>query len=133
MRQNRAWDLAERAKYPGDPAHIWGHHQENWLTVNGPHHLYLFNRVDDARQLVNFGPSVPGALLSVPFFVGIAHMGYHVFPGTFGQVIEGHSTREIDDPKTLQSAPFNPIGGGGPTDGLYRSGLIAVPPGSVEI
>ena len=59
-----------------------------------------------------------------------AHLGYHVFPGTYGQIIEGHSTRIVNDPETLQTSPFNPLVlGGGPRGGPYKSGIVAVPPG----
>ena len=89
----------------------------------------LFRSVDDYRKLVNFGAETPELLKQIPFFVGIAHAGYHVFPGTFGRVLEAHSTKKITDPKNLESAPFNPLAGEGPTGGMYHSGLIAIPPG----
>lgn len=126
--QNEAWDRWESERHPGNKDHFAGMHAYNWRSVVRKQ-KYYYNHVDDFRSLVNFGSRVPRAIKPVPFFVGTAHMGYHVFPGTFGDIIEGHSTRRLTDPKTLQSAPFNPIGGGGPTDGEYRSGLVAVPPG----
>jgi hypothetical protein len=76
---------------------------------------------------VNFGASTPAILRSTPFFVGTAHGGYHVFPGTAGQVIESHSTRRINDSHTMESAAFNPLAGLAPTNGSYKSGLIAIP------
>jgi hypothetical protein len=123
-----AWDEAEQSRWPGDPKHIWGHHADNWSSVRN-RGRYLYNDVDDISSLVNFGIRVPAKFKSVPFFVGIAHMGYHVFPGAYGQVIEGHSTRSIDDPQTLEGSEFNPLANGGGPRGNYMSGLIAVPPG----
>jgi hypothetical protein len=125
-RQNSQWDAREQAKDPTNLKRLWGHHEEFWKLVQRKGR-YLNNEVNDSRTLVNFGTRPPPFLQNIPFFVGIAHGGYHVFPGTYGEVVEGHSTRKITDPKSLQSAPFNPEGGGGPTDGSYHSGLITVP------
>ena len=99
-------------------------------SVLGPRHKYFWTTVDDWSSLVNFGRSEPELIKKIPFFVGIAHLGYHVFPGTYGQIIEGHSTRIVNDPETLQTSPFNPLVlGGGPRGGPYKSGIVAVPPG----
>jgi hypothetical protein len=129
--QNKKWDAEEQARHPGNKDHFWGYHESNWQAVV-KRGRYYYDNVDDITSLVNFGKKVPEAIKSVEFFVGTSHMGYHVFPGTYGKIIEGHSTRRLTDPRTLQAAPFNPIGGGGPTDGEYRSGIVAVPPGSVN-
>lgn len=127
-RLNRDWDADERAKNPTNSDRFWGYHQEYWVNVQR-HSRYVFNHVDDARRLVNFGDQPPAFLQDVPFFVGIAHGGYHVFPGSFGRVVEAHSTKQITDPNNLESSAFNPLAGEGPTDGLYHSGVITVPPG----
>ncbi len=129
--QNKKWDAEEKARHPGNKDYFWGYHESNWAAVK-KRGVYYYDKVDDITSLVNFGKNVPEAIKSVQFFVGTSHMGYHVFPGTYGNIIEGHSTRPLTDAKTLQSAPFNPLGGGGPTDGEYRSGIVAVPPGSVN-
>jgi hypothetical protein len=129
LRMNDSWDREEQEKNPANSDHFWGYHRENWQSVSGPRHKYYLNNVDDWRAFVNFGNQVPALAKKIPFFVGTAHMGYHVFPVTFGKVVEGHSTRMINDPQTLQSAPFNPLKGQGPTDGTYKSGIVAVPPG----
>lgn len=126
--RNREWDQTEREEHPDNHDSFWGQHEANWRSIKD-HDRYYLNRVDDRVSLVDFDNHTPEALKKVPFFVGTAHMGYHVFPGSFGVVTEGHSTRQITDPKTLQSAWFNPLEGGAPTDGEYRSGIIAVPPG----
>ncbi|MGZ3653637.1 MAG: hypothetical protein ACXWSC_20995 [Bdellovibrionota bacterium] len=124
------WDQQEQQQYPNDPGHIWGQHVDTLAAVMGPRHKYLFETVDDWTTLVDFGHSEPDAIKRVPFFVGIAHLGYHVFPGTYGQIIEGHSTRQVNDPDSIQTSPFNPlVVGGGPRGGPYKSGLIAIPPG----
>lgn len=56
-------------------------------------------------------------------------MGYHVFPGSYGIVVEGHSARAITDKTTLESAAFNPLDSKGAPNGRYRSGMISIPPG----
>jgi hypothetical protein len=124
-----AWfDQDEQRRNPDNKDYIWGKHVYNWNAVQTSR-KYLYNRVDDITSLVNFGEQVPHVLRNIPFFVGVAHMGYHVFPGTFGRVIEGHSTRNLSDYQTIESSPFNPLVDGGGPRGFYRSGLIAVPPG----
>jgi hypothetical protein len=126
--RNVYWDDDEKKKHPGDPKHIWGYHEERWQSVkNGGR--YLYNVVDDYSTLVNFHQTPPQSFQQIPFFVGIAHGGYHVFPGYYGSVIEGHSTRQITDPQTVEQSEFNPLVKGGGPRGDYRSGLIAVPPG----
>ena len=80
------------------------------------------------EELVNFNDNEPSYLKNIPFFIGTAHMGYHVFPGSFGVVVEAHSTRAITDSKTIESAPFNPLEENGAPSGRYRSGMISVPP-----
>jgi hypothetical protein len=124
------WDQQEQEQYPGDPKHIWGRHVETEASVLGPRHKYFWTTVNDWTSLVDFGRTPPAAIQNVPFFVGIAHLGYHVFPGTYGQIIEGHSTRIVNDKDTLQTSPFNPlVMGGGPRGGPYKSGIVAIPPG----
>jgi hypothetical protein len=63
--------------------------------------------------------------------VGIAHAGYHVFPGRKGDVIEAHSMRNIAARDNIEFSEFNPLAtGGGPrwtNSEKYRSGLIVVP------
>jgi hypothetical protein len=94
---------------------------------------YSDTHVDDADRLVGFGEAPPPAFKLMPFFVGAAHAGHHVFPGRKGDVIEAHSTRLMNDRANMELSPFNPLAeGGGPrwTElEKYRSGLIAVPPG----
>lgn len=126
--QNAIWDAEEERRTPDNKDRIWGKHVWNWETVKKSR-MYLYNRVDDLSSLVNFGEQVPHAVKSVPFFVGVAHMGYHVFPGSFGQIIEGHSTRQLNDRQTVETSPFNPLANGGGPRGFYRSGVIAIPPG----
>jgi hypothetical protein len=122
---NARWDAEERN---------WaskGWHAYRFSTVNNRGNYY-YNRVDDKTLLVGFGTQVPGAFRSAPFFIGVAHTGYHVFPGFEGGVIEAHSTRALSSVNNLEKSPFNPLGSGGgprwtPTE-KYRSGLIALPP-----
>ncbi len=108
-----------------------GWHAYRYSTVMN-RNTYYFNKVDDKSLLVGFGTTVPGAFRSVPFFVGVAHTGYHVFPGFKGEVIEAHSTRRLDSVDNLEESAFNPLAtGGGPRwtrTELYRSGLVGIPP-----
>ncbi len=129
LSMNKQWDLEEREKHPGDPRHAWGYHEESYLNVSKRNH-YLYNTVDDSTSMVNFGTGTPELIKKVPFFVGIAHLGYHVFSGSYGMITEGHSTRALKDPLTVETSPFAPLAeGGGPHGGPYRSGIVAIPPG----
>jgi hypothetical protein len=117
----------EKNRSPRNKDRFWGLHDERYQIVS-TRGTYLSNRVDDFRILVNFGRQTPEFLKSIPFFLGTAHGGYHVFPGTFGQVIEAHAQVEISNSRTVWSSPFNPnISGGGPGNGSYHSGIIAIP------
>jgi hypothetical protein len=138
---DRAWDASERANYPKNPLAIWGRHEANYREVMSSR-VYGDLRVDDVTSGVGFGTGVPEIARRAPFFVGIAHMGYHVFPGSYGQVVEAHSTRQVNDPREVQTSAFSPLTpGAGPQGGprstlpggyasdTYRSGVIAIPPG----
>lgn len=93
---------------------------------------YYFNKVDDKTTLVGFGTKAPEAIRRADFFVGIAHTGYHVFPGFRGEVIEAHSARELKSIDNLQKGPFNPLDQGGAprwtSTEKYRSGIMCLPP-----
>lgn len=132
--KNEKWDAKDQKDYPGNPQNIWGQHAAMWKQVQTSH-MYYFNHVDDWETLVDFGGRTPRATKDAGFFVGIAHLGYHVFPGSYGRVLEGHSTREITDKKTVEESAFSPdrfLGGGGPRGGPYKSGLMALPPGVLD-
>lgn len=94
--------------------------------------------VDDKTLLVGFGTTPPAKFKALPFFVGTAHAGYHVFPGFYGRIIEAHSVRALTGFDNLQVSSFNPLDqahGGGPVwtnSEHYKSGIIAVPPGYLE-
>ncbi len=124
-RDNERWDAEERN---------WrskGWHAYRYGTVMN-RGTYYFNKVDDKSLLVGFGTQLPAAFTSAPFFIGVAHTGYHVFPGFEGTVIEAHSTRPLSSINNLETSPFNPLAsGGGPrwtATEKYRSGLIGLPP-----
>lgn len=93
---------------------------------------YWLNKVDDSRSMVGFGKGTPQILRSLPFWIGTAHAGYHVFPGTYTNVVEAHSTRHITSRDNLEFSQFAPMAtGGGPRwtpNEKYRNGLIAAPP-----
>jgi hypothetical protein len=125
---NAYWDEREAKKYPNDTLHYRGHHEVRYRAMlrSGK---YLYNRVDKGDDFINFYEGIPHRIYDVPFFVGTAHAGYHVFPGFNEWIIEGHSTRKINDPQTVEASKFSPDRRGGGPRGLYRSGLIAIPPG----
>ena len=120
----------------------WDAEEKNWQS-KGYHAYrynnvkkkgtYWFNKVDNSTDLVGFGQGEPKRLQNVPFWVGTAHTGYHVFPGTLGDVVEAHSTRNITAEDNLEFSRFSPFAqGGGPRwtrTEKYRSGLIVIPPG----
>jgi hypothetical protein len=122
---NAKWD-ADDGNRKSRGYHAWRY---STVTKNG---MYWYNSVDDKTWLVGFGTTVPSDFRSVPFFVGIAHAGYHVFPGYKGDVIEAHSTRRLDSINNLEKNPFNPLASGGAprwtSTEKYRSGLIGIPP-----
>jgi len=139
--QNKIWDAEDEELHPLKPGRVWnpvwGGHAIRYSNIRnkqdelgrGIYDLYGPG-VDDFKTLVGFGTKTPEALKAAPFFVGIAHAGYHVFPGRYGEVIEAHSKRKVDDVDNVEFSQFNPMGGGGPkwTElEKYRSGLIAVP------
>lgn len=99
--------------------------------------------------LINFAPSKGSktqadiraltAVKAAPYFIGVAHGGFHVFPGTYGTIIESHSPYNPDRAQNIEVGEFNPPFGS--PNGLtvtvdgrrqmvhYHSGIIAVPPG----
>lgn len=132
--QNAAWDLDDQKILPLKPGRkwmpAWGGHAAHYSTVLRTG-TYVSIPVLDAKTLVGFGAAKPPALARIPFFVGTAHAGYHVFPGFAGNVIEAHSTRDLNDFKNLEVSEFNPLAGGGPKwtrSEHYRSGVIVLPP-----
>ena len=121
----KRWDAEEKS---------WqskGHHAYRYNRVM-KNNTYWFNKIDNKTDLVGFGNSEPKVLQNIPFWVGTAHTGYHVFPGTFGDVVEAHSTRHITSVDNLEFSRFSPFApGGGPRwtkTEKYRSGLIVIPP-----
>ena len=126
--RNREWDAQERRDDPQNAKFFQGAHQDRWMQASGENPRYYGVSVDDASALVNFGLRTPQVLRDAEFFVGTAHAGYHVFSGSFGSVIEAHSTRAISDRRTLESSNFNPLAAGGAPSGQYRSGLLMLPP-----
>ncbi|MNL19628.1 hypothetical protein D3C87_1408400 [compost metagenome] len=110
---------------------VWGGHAYRYSLVMKKQNYYGLH-VDDAQTLVGFDTTIPESFKKVPFFVGTAHAGYHVFPGKHGDVIEAHSMRTLNSIDNLQVSDFNPLAtGGGPRwtrTEKYRSGVIAIPP-----
>lgn len=108
----------------------WGMHTARYKQVLKSGKYYTV-KVDDQTTLVNTGTKIPDSFKQANLFVGVAHAGYHVFPGMYGEVIEAHSMRALNSIDNLEKAPFNPIGGGSPKhtkSEKYRSGILAIPP-----
>jgi hypothetical protein len=130
-----SWSIDEDTK-------AWDRQEANWKS-KGRHNTYLRairnrsvyyqTKVDDKYSMVGFEKGTPQVLYSTPFWVGTAHGGYHVFPGTFQNVVEAHSTQPISARKNMEFSQFAPMkSGGGPrwtATQKYRSGMIALPPG----
>ena len=132
--QNAAWDAEDQALNPLKAGRKWmpvwgGHVLRHASAVNKG--TYYDAKVDNVTKLVGFKKTEPAAFKTVPFFVGIAHAGYHVFPGRRGDVVEAHSMREMIARDNIEVAPFNPLAQGGAPrwtrSEKYRSGVIAVP------
>lgn len=133
-RMAEEWDAAERKTFPARPGRhrgVWGQHARSLREVQREGR-YGKIAIDDRTSLVDFGETTPELLLRAPFFVGIAHRGYHVFGGALGEVLEGHSERALNDYYAVEASPFNPLSKtGGPRGGPYKSGVIALPPGLI--
>lgn len=144
--QNEIWDVMEKDLNPLQEGKVWnpvwGGHVLRWLEVQRKKKYYEIP-IQDIRTLVNFGISQPAEFKRVPFFLGTAHSGYHVFPGFNGKVIEAHSMRELNSRENLEVGEFNPlnqpqngiVGGSGAPRWTrtehYRSGVMVVPPGYI--
>ncbi len=144
--RNADWDMAEQALASPPEGKtwnpVWGGHAQRWASVKRGKG-YFGIPVQDIQTLVNFGVRPPQDFKAIPFFVGTAHAGYHVFPGFRGNVFEGHSMRAMSSKNNLEIGEFNPLyqamngipdGHGAPTwtnSEHYRSGVIVVPPGMI--
>jgi hypothetical protein len=144
---NAVWDKEEPTLIAGKPVSwnsgvkdangnfiyhpSWGLHELRYQTVMRKG-KYLTLRVDDRETLVGFDTKVPESFKQAPLFVGVAHAGYHVFPGAQGKVIEAHSMRNLDSIDNLEVGPFNPLAPQGSPKWTriekYRSGVVAIAP-----
>ncbi len=148
--QNDEWDMLDKESNPSKGLNpttgkeqwnpVWGGHAYRWAMVKRNRDYYGIP-VQDIQTLVNFGIEPPADFKAIPFFVGTAHAGYHVFPGFKGNIIEAHSMRELKSINNMEVGAFNPLyqelngiqgGNGAPKwtkSEHYRSGMIVVPPG----
>jgi hypothetical protein len=132
--QNAAWDAEDQQLVPLRAGRrwmpVWGGHALRYASVQN-NDTYYDAKVDNKTKLVGFKSMQPAAFRTVKFFVGIAHAGYHVFPGRDGDVVEAHSMRDLSARDNIEVAPFNPLKSGGAPRWTrtekYRSGVIAVP------
>ncbi len=113
----------------------WGMHESHYKNIMNKNR-YFDVRVDDKNLLVNTKNVTPLVLQKAPYYIGTAHVGYHVFSGYNGQIYEGHSERSLTGGTNLEHGYYNPATkGGSPKSTLYeqyRSGIIVVPPGYLE-
>ena len=132
---NEIWDAEDRRLNPLKPGKewmsVWGGHAPRYEHAKKGFYYERSLLVHDAVSLVGYKDVQPAFFKQIPFFVGIAHAGYHVFPGRNGQVIEAHSKRDLDAFDNLEYSEFNPLKVGGgprwtPTE-LYRSGVVVTP------
>ncbi|MFZ2956102.1 MAG: hypothetical protein WA705_04325 [Candidatus Ozemobacteraceae bacterium] len=144
---NAKWDLEEPTLIQGKPVSwdsgvknaegnfiyhpSWGLHAYRYKFVMNKG-VYYTIRVDDKEMLVGFNDKLPESFKKVPLFVGVAHAGYHVFPGALGKVIEAHSMRNLDSIDNIQVGEFNPLASGGSPRWTriekYRSGVVGIAP-----
>lgn len=134
--KNADWDKEDQKISPLKPGTkwnpVWGGHAYRYdQAVNKGFYYEKDLIVHDATSLVGYGDVQPAFFKDIPFFIGIAHAGYHVFPGRNGEVIEAHSTRSLKSIDNLEFSEFNPLrNGGGPKwtpKERYRSGVVVVP------
>lgn len=134
--RNAQWDQEDQALNPLKPGAkwnaVWGGHAYRYNQALNKGFYYEKDLiVHDAHSLVGFGDVQPAFFDEIPFFVGIAHAGYHVFPGRHGEVIEAHSMRNLNARDNLEFSEFNPLKkGGGPVwtaKEKYRSGVVVTP------
>lgn len=135
--KNADWDAEDQKLNPLKPGAVWnpvwgGHAYRYNQAVNKGFYYEKDLIVHDAVSLVGFKDVQPAFFKDIPVFIGVAHAGYHVFPGRNGEVIEAHSTRALDSIDNLEFSQFNPLmNGGGPKwtpKERYRSGVVVVPP-----
>lgn len=133
---NDKWDAEDQKLSPLKPGAVWnpvwgGHAYRYNQAVNKGFYYEKDLIVHDATSLVGYGSTQPAFFKEIPLFIGIAHAGYHVFPGRNGEVIEAHSTRLLNSKDNLEFSEFNPLKtGGGPKwtpKEKYRSGVVVVP------
>lgn len=108
----------------------WGMHASRYREVMKKDKYYV-SKIDDKTTLVGFGSVLPESFKRAPFFLGVAHAGYHVFPGFYVEVIEAHSSRQLNSIDNMQRGIFNPLNGGAPmwsNSEWYRSGIVTIPP-----
>lgn len=133
---NAKWDAEDQKLNPLKPGTVWnpvwgGHAYRYNQAVNKGFYYEKDLIVHDAVSLVGYKDVQPEFFKDIPLFIGIAHAGYHVFPGRNGEVIEAHSMRSLDSKDNLEFSEFNPLKtGGGPkwtAKEKYRSGVVVVP------
>lgn len=132
-KSNKTWDLTELGGGLFAGMTYRGQHEAMYNSVQRRGRYYR-NKVDDKTSLVNFNRTTPQKVLDAPFFVGMSHIGFHVFAGghvTYsngkkaqGILFESHSSRRITDKKTIEMNVFNPL----KIRWKYKSGLLAFPP-----
>jgi hypothetical protein len=118
---NKKWDQSEKKKHPGNPRYIWGHHEIRYNQVKNKK-SYYFNKVDNDWAMVGFKDDPPKAFMELPLFIGVAHNGYHVFPGVKGINVEAHGSANFGERNAIETKWFKP------NKGHLKTGIMAIPP-----
>ncbi len=116
---NAKWDAEDQKINPLKPGAkwnpVWGGHAYRYNQALKGYYFEKDLYVHDATSLVGFKDVQPEFFSQIPIFIGVAHAGYHVFPGRLGEVIEAHSMRKLNSRDNLEFSEFNPLKtGGGP-------------------
>jgi hypothetical protein len=124
---NKDRDIFEKSEKAAYKKTQRGDHGDHYSEILNRSRYYDF-LVDDTTSLVNFGHEMPISFENVGMFVGVAHKGYHVFPGFKGTVVEGHSSMALSVRNTIERQVFDPSNPVKAPRGEYHSGSIAIPP-----
>ena len=130
------WDRHERKI---DAKTAKGYHRLTYQNVTQKGYYYKnpdgsdTTYVDNTEYLVGFKTCPPPSFNQFEYFIGLGHLGYHVFSGSRGIVTESHSGQNMSQFTNIERNPFNPAPpkNQGPMHGRtvwYYSGIIAVPP-----
>jgi hypothetical protein len=113
-------------------------HERSWQEASRGE--YMNGKIKVDYSLVNYRPSKRSKtkkntsslrkLKRVPFWIGMANYGKHVFVGYHGHVSEAYSMEMPTSPRLIMDSEFANWSGSYKSEKLL-SGIIMVPPGSL--